>query len=183
MWTTIEECVELYVRSSISFHDVGVMMIRENFTLALRYIYWMYVNWNVGIVNKTLKCYLSRIDHNRKIRTRKRRTDVGKSWVVNRTIQRRYQLPAGLLASLPCSLNTFRKRVKKTVTSKVNFSGDWGCISEVTWSEVMCVNKGSEVSWSEADYFIKCVCDYFNRCVLTFITLSCIMVVWTLSVL
>jgi hypothetical protein len=27
-------------------------------------------------------------------------------------------LPAGLLASLPCSLSTFRKMVKKTVTKK-----------------------------------------------------------------
>ena len=28
------------------------------------------------------------------------------------------QLPAGLLASFPCKLNTFRKRVKNAVTSK-----------------------------------------------------------------
>jgi hypothetical protein len=28
------------------------------------------------------------------------------------------QLPASLLASLPCKLNTFRKRVKNVVTSK-----------------------------------------------------------------
>jgi hypothetical protein len=28
------------------------------------------------------------------------------------------QLPAGLLASFPCKLNTFRKRVKNVVTSK-----------------------------------------------------------------
>jgi hypothetical protein len=58
--------------------------------------------------------------HNRKIRTRKQGTDVGKNSFVNRTIQNWNQLPAGLglLASLPCSLSTFRKRVKKTVTDK-----------------------------------------------------------------
>ena len=34
------------------------------------------------------------------------------------------QLPAGLLASFPCKLNTFRKRVKNAVTDKGNSSGD-----------------------------------------------------------
>jgi hypothetical protein len=64
------------------------------------------------------KCYLSREDHNWKIGTRKQRTDVGKFSFVNRTIKSWNQLPAGLLASFPCKLNTFRKRVKKVVTSK-----------------------------------------------------------------
>ena len=57
-------------------------------------------------------------DHNRKIRTRKQRTDAGKYSFVNRTIKSWNQLPASLLASLPCKLNTFRKRVKNVVTSK-----------------------------------------------------------------
>ena len=64
------------------------------------------------------KCYLSRDDHNRKIRTRKQRTDVGKYSFVNRTIESWKQLPGGLLASFPCKINTFRKRVKNVVTSK-----------------------------------------------------------------
>jgi len=55
--------------------------------------------------------------HNQKIRTRKRRTDVGKYSFVNRTIQSRNQLPASLLASFSRKLNTFRKRVN-VVTSK-----------------------------------------------------------------
>ena len=59
-------------------------------------------------------CYTNRDDHNRKIRTKKQRTDVGKYSFINRN-----QLPASLLASLPCKLNTFRKRVKNLVTSKV----------------------------------------------------------------
>ena len=61
---------------------------------------------------------LSRDDHNGKIRTRKQRTEVGKYCFTNRTIKSYNQLPAGLLASFPCKLNKFRKRVKNVVTSK-----------------------------------------------------------------
>ena len=72
-----------------------------------------------AIGNRLVKsCYLSRGDHNRKIRTRKQRTDVGKYAFVNRIIKNWKQLPEGLLASFPCKLNTFRKRVKDVVTSK-----------------------------------------------------------------
>ena len=63
-------------------------------------------------------CSLSRDDHNRKIRTRKQRTGVGKYSFVNRTIKSCNQLVAGLLASFPCKLNTFSKRVKNVVTGK-----------------------------------------------------------------
>jgi len=62
--------------------------------------------------------YLHREDHKWKIRTRKQRTRVGKYSFVNRTIKSWNQLPAGLLASFPCKLDTFRKRVKIVVTSK-----------------------------------------------------------------
>jgi hypothetical protein len=37
---------------------------------------------------------------------------------VNRTFKSWNQIPAGLLASFPCKLNTFRKRVKNVVTGK-----------------------------------------------------------------
>ena len=37
---------------------------------------------------------------------------------LKRTLKSWNQLPEGLLASFPCKLNTFRKRVKKVVTSK-----------------------------------------------------------------
>jgi len=75
--------------------------------------------WN-AIGNRLLKpCYLSRGDHNRKIRTRKQRTGVGKYSFVNRAIKSLNQLPASLLASFPCKVNTLRKRVKNVVTSKV----------------------------------------------------------------
>ena len=72
-----------------------------------------------AICHRLLKlCYLSRVEHNRKIRTRKKGTDIGKYSFVNRTIKSWNQLPAGLLASFPCKLNTFRKRVKNVVTSE-----------------------------------------------------------------
>jgi len=61
---------------------------------------------------------LSTEDHNRKIRTRKQRTDAGKYSFVNSTIKSWNQLPVSLLASFPCKPNTFRKRVKNVVTSK-----------------------------------------------------------------
>jgi len=63
-------------------------------------------------------CYLSREDHNWKSRTKKQRKDGGKYSFINRTINSWNQLPAGLLASFPCKLNTFRKRVKNVVTGK-----------------------------------------------------------------
>jgi len=72
-----------------------------------------------AIGNRLLKpYYLSREDHNRKIRNRKQRIDVGKYSFANRTIKSWNQLPASLLASFLCKLNTFRKRVKNVVTSK-----------------------------------------------------------------
>ena len=67
-----------------------------------------------AIRDRLLKpCYLGRGDHNRK-----QRTDVGKYSFLNRTITNWNQLPASLLASFPCKLSTFRKRVKNVVTSK-----------------------------------------------------------------
>jgi hypothetical protein len=36
---------------------------------------------------------------------------------VNRTIKDWNSLPAGILASFPCKLNTFRKRVREAVAS------------------------------------------------------------------
>jgi hypothetical protein len=56
-------------------------------------------------------------DDNRKIRTRKQRTDVGKYPFVNRTLRSWNQLPASLLASFSCKLNTFRKKVKNAITN------------------------------------------------------------------
>ena len=50
--------------------------------------------------------------------TRKQGTDVGKYSFVNRTITNWNQLPESLLASFPCKISTFRKRIKNVVTRK-----------------------------------------------------------------
>jgi hypothetical protein len=72
-----------------------------------------------AIGDRLLKpCYLSREDHNWKIRTRQKRIDVGKYSFVNGTIKSWNQLYAGLLPSFYCKLNTFRKKDKDLVTSK-----------------------------------------------------------------
>ena len=59
--------------------------------------------------------YLSRIDHERKIRSRRQRTDIGKYSFVNRTIQDWNQLPAEVSGTLPCKLKTFKKRARKVI--------------------------------------------------------------------
>jgi hypothetical protein len=72
---------------------------------------------------KCRPCSLCREDHNRKMRSRKQRTDIDKYSFVNRIIINWNQLPADILASVPCKLNIFRKRVKKVVNNQVNQVG------------------------------------------------------------
>ena len=57
--------------------------------------------------------YLSRIDHEEKIRIRRQRTDIGKYSFGNRTIQDWNQLPAEMLGILRSKLKAFKKRVRK----------------------------------------------------------------------
>jgi hypothetical protein len=57
--------------------------------------------------------HLSRVDHTRKIRSRKQRTGIGKYSFVNRTIQLWNQLPAEVLGTLSCKPSNFRKKVRK----------------------------------------------------------------------
>jgi len=52
--------------------------------------------------------YLSRVDHERKIRSRRQRTDIGKYSFVNRAIQDWNHLPAEVLETLRCKLNTLK---------------------------------------------------------------------------
>jgi len=59
--------------------------------------------------------YLSRVDHERKIRSRRQRTDIGKYSFVNRTIQHWNQLPAEVLGILPCKPVTFKKRAREVI--------------------------------------------------------------------
>ena len=59
--------------------------------------------------------YLSRIDHERKIRSRRQMTDIGKYSFVNRTIQDWNQLPAEVLGTLLCKLKALKKRIRKAI--------------------------------------------------------------------
>jgi hypothetical protein len=59
--------------------------------------------------------YLSKVDHERKIRNRSQRTDVGKYSFLNRTIQSWNRLPAEVLTNLPCKPTTFKKRLRKAI--------------------------------------------------------------------
>ena len=63
--------------------------------------------------------YLSRVEHERKIRNRKQRKDIRKYSFVSRAIRLWNRLPAEILGALPCKSNAFRKRVR-SVTDLVN---------------------------------------------------------------
>jgi hypothetical protein len=60
--------------------------------------------------------YFSKVDHVRKIRTRRQRADIEKYAFVKRTIGDWNQLPTEVLESLPCKPTTFRKRLTKVIT-------------------------------------------------------------------
>ena len=59
--------------------------------------------------------YLNRVHHERKIRNRRQRIDIGKNSFVNRTIRLWNRLPAEILGTLSCKPNAFRKRVRKVI--------------------------------------------------------------------
>jgi hypothetical protein len=59
--------------------------------------------------------YLSRMDHEWKIRNRRQRTDIGKFSFVNRTIRLWNPLPAEILRTLTCKPSAFRKRVRRVI--------------------------------------------------------------------
>jgi len=83
--------------------------------------------------------YLSRIDHDWKIRNRGQRTDIGKYSSVKRTIRLWNRLPAEILGTLPCKPSAFRKRVRRVI-NVVNWrEREWvvNCL-KVQWSEVKC---------------------------------------------
>jgi hypothetical protein len=58
---------------------------------------------------------MSRDDHGKEIRSRKRRTDIGKYSFVNRTIQLWNQLPEDALGTLSCKPSSFKKTVRKVM--------------------------------------------------------------------
>ena len=57
--------------------------------------------------------YLSRVDHNWKIRTRKQRTDTGKYSFVNRSSADWNQLPTGVIGTYHDNTHKFKTRVRK----------------------------------------------------------------------
>jgi hypothetical protein len=64
-----------------------------------------------------MPCYLSRVD-DRKIKSRKQRTDIGTYSFVNRE-----QLPADTLGTLYCKPSNFRKRVRKVINEAKRCGG------------------------------------------------------------
>jgi hypothetical protein len=62
-------------------------------------------------------CYLSRGDYGRKIRSRKQWTDIGKYSFVDRTTQLLNKLPADASRALSRKPSTFRKRIRKLITT------------------------------------------------------------------
>jgi hypothetical protein len=59
--------------------------------------------------------YLSRLDHDWKIRNRRQRMDIGKYSFVNRTIRLWNLLPAEILETLPCKPSACRKKVRRVI--------------------------------------------------------------------
>jgi len=62
---------------------------------------------------------LIRLDHVRKIRERKQRTDIRKFSFVNKTIKNWNQLPAEALRTFLCKPKIFRNRVRKGIINGV----------------------------------------------------------------
>jgi hypothetical protein len=62
---------------------------------------------------------LSRVDHVRKTKHRKQRTNIRKYSFVNRNIKIWNQLPAEVSGTFSCKPNTFRKRVRKAIINGV----------------------------------------------------------------
>jgi hypothetical protein len=60
-------------------------------------------------------CYLGRGDHDKKIRSRKQRTDIGKYFFVNRTIPLWNNLPANAFGTPAAKPSNFRKMVRKII--------------------------------------------------------------------
>jgi hypothetical protein len=59
-------------------------------------------------------CYLSRVDHDRKIRSRKQKTDIGKYSYVNRAIQL-WNQRTDVSETLSCKSSNFREKVRKVI--------------------------------------------------------------------
>jgi hypothetical protein len=92
-----------------------------------------HIMWTILGYRTWRPCYLSRDDHDREIRRRKQRTDIGKYSLVNRTIKLCNNLPAEALGTFPCKPHIFRKRVRKLNKSEV-VDVEW---SVEKWSSIL----------------------------------------------
>jgi hypothetical protein len=63
--------------------------------------------------------FLARVDHVRKIRDGKQRTDIGKYSCVNRAVRNWNQLPAEALGTFLCKPKILRNRVRKAIINGV----------------------------------------------------------------
>jgi hypothetical protein len=60
-------------------------------------------------------CYLSSVDHDRKIRSREQKINIWKYSFLDKTILLWNQLPADALGTLSCKSSNFRKSVRKMI--------------------------------------------------------------------
>jgi hypothetical protein len=67
--------------------------------------------------------HLNRNDHDRKIRTRKKRIEIDKYSFLNRTIKLWKQMPAKVLGIFLFKPHSFRKRFRKVFINNVNLNG------------------------------------------------------------
>jgi hypothetical protein len=77
--------------------------------------------------------YLSRIDHNWKIRARKQRTDVGKYSFVNRTITDWNQLSEEETGAPIGNTYSFRKRVRRSEGDKSEMRGSEALVTKLKY--------------------------------------------------
>jgi hypothetical protein len=93
---------------------------------------------------------LIRVDHERKIRNRRQRTDTGKHSFVNRTVRIWNRSPANILGILPCKPNAFRKRGRKLIDvlnwRYCEYVENYQ-INEVKWSVVQWRGVNQGVPW------------------------------------
>jgi len=84
---------------------------------------------------------LSRVDHERKIRSRRQRTDIGKCYFVNRTIQHWSRVVAEVLGTLPCKPIIFlKKKEGKESDNRSELKED-----KVCWKSFKSVEKRSKM--------------------------------------
>jgi hypothetical protein len=78
-------------------------------------VFVIFVTWKTIGDRLQRPCYLGRGDHDKKIRSRKQWTDIGKYSFVNRTIPLWNNLPANAFGTPAVKPNNFRKRVRKII--------------------------------------------------------------------